>query len=122
LAWWKKALLVVFSILAWTVGLLIVGGWGYSGQYFWSSLCVAAVGFAVAPFWRLRGSIWYWPTVALLILINLAAMYLNRDFVAVGDLPSKGAVQGLLLLDCMACWALMVGIAYLFDRKFPWNR
>ena len=100
----------------------MAGGWSYSSQYFWASLCVASVGFAVAPFWRLRASIWYWPTVALLVLINLAALYLKRDFVALSDLPSKGAVQGLFVLDCMACWSLMVGVAYLFDRKFPWNR
>jgi hypothetical protein len=121
LAWWKKALLVLFCIVAWAIGLFVVGGWGYSGEYFWSSLSVTAVGFAVAPFWRLRASIWYWPTVALLVVVNLAALYIKRDYVTLGDLPSKAAVQGLLVLNCMACWSLMVGIAYLFDRKFPWN-
>ena len=121
MSWWKKALLVLGGFLLGGFGLLLVGGWGYAGQYFWVSECAIAIGFAVAPFWRLRASTWYWPTVALLAAINLALIYVNRQYVAIGDLPSKAAVQGLLVLDCIACWLLMVGIAYLFDGKFPWN-
>jgi len=121
MSWWKKAMLVLVGFVMWMLGLILVGGWGYARQYFWASECAVAIGFAVAPFWRRRRSVWYWPTVGLLIVIHLAIIYVNRDFVAVGDLPSKGAVQGLLVLDCLACWLLMVGIAYLSDRKFPWR-
>ena len=105
----------------WMVGLFVVGGWGYASQYFWASGCALAIGFAVAPFWRLRASIWYWPTVALLIFANLVMLYARRDYIAYRDLPSKGALEALFVVDCMACWLMMVGIAYLAERKFPWN-
>ena len=118
---WKKFLLLLVAPVLWMFGLILAGGRGYESQYFWASGCIVAIGFAVAPIWRRRASVWYWPTVALLIAINLAAMYVTRDYVAHRDLPSKGVVQGLLLLDVMGCWALMVGVAYLTDHKFPWS-
>jgi hypothetical protein len=121
LAWWKKALLILIGIVTWGFGLFVVGGWGYAGEFFWCSLSAIAIGFAVAPFWRHRRSIWYWPTVVILIVINLAVMYVERRHIFLDDLPSKGIVQGLVVLDCMACWGLMVGTAYLFDRRFPWD-
>ena len=121
MSWWTKFLVVLIGLVLWVLGLLFVGQKGYAGQYFWVSECAVAIGFAVAPFWRRRASIWYWPTVALLVIVNLTVIYAMRDYVAIGDLPSKGAVQGLLVLDCIASWLLMVGIAYLVDRKFPWS-
>lgn len=121
MVWWKKALLVIVALVAWFSGFIVVGGWGYPSQYFWFSASILAIGFAAAPFWRRRGSIWYWPSVALMVVINLALMYVERDYVTQRDLPAKGVVQGLLILDCMACWFLMVGLAYLTDRRFPWN-
>jgi hypothetical protein len=121
MVWWKKALFLIVAFVAWISGLIMVGSWGYPAQYFWFSASILAIGCAVAPFWRRRGSIWYWPSVALIIVINLAAMYVERDYVAQRDLPSKGVVQGLLVLDCISSWLLMVGVAYLADRRFPWS-
>jgi hypothetical protein len=92
-------------------GLILVGGWGYPSHYFWGSGCLLSIGTAIAPFWRFRRSVWYWPSVTILIIINLAMLYGNEDYIAHRDLPSKGAVAGLFVLDCMACWLLMVGIA-----------
>src|SRR5438309_9887833 len=99
MSWWKKALIVLLGFVSWPFGLLLVGGQGYAGPYFWVSECAVAISFAVAPFWRRRGSIWYWPAVALLIVANLGVFYVKRDYVAIGDLPSKAAVQGLVILD-----------------------
>jgi hypothetical protein len=121
MSWWKKLLLVFAAFSAWFFGLICVGDWGYASQYFWTSGCLMAIGFAVSPFWRRRTSVWYWPTVALLIVVNLAVLYAMRAYVTHRDLPSKEALQGLFVIDCMACWALMVGIAYLCERKFPWS-
>ena len=121
MVWWKKAFLLIVAFVAWFSGLIVVGGWGYPSQYFWFSESILAIGCAVAPFWRRRGSTWYWPSVGLITIINLAVMYVERDYVAQRDLPAKGVVEGLLLLDCMASWLLMVGLAYLVDRRFPWN-
>jgi hypothetical protein len=119
--WWKK-LLVVFSTFAcWMVGLVTLGAWGYESHYFWASGCAVAIGFAVAPFWRLRTSIWYWPTVALFVFMNIIALIAMREYVVRAELPSKGIIQGLLVVDCMVCWLMMVGIAYSFERRFPWN-
>ena len=119
--WWKKFLITIVALVAWFSGLILVGGWGYPSQYFWSSASIFASGFAVAPFWRLRSKIWYWPSVAVFIIINVTVMYLKRDFLSQRDLPSKGVVQGLLVVDCMACWLLMVAAAYLVDRRLPWK-
>jgi hypothetical protein len=121
MSWWKRLLIVFGTLGLWMLGLILVGGWGYASEYFWSSGSAMAVGFAVAPFWRRRASTWYWPSVALLILLNVALLYVERAYIAKPDLPSKAVVEVLLVVDCMACWALMVGVAYLFERKFPWE-
>ena len=121
MSWWKK-LLVVFSAFAcWIAGLVTLGAWGYESHYFWASECAIAIGFAVAPFWRLRTSIWYWPTVALLVFMNIIVLIVMRDYVVRAELPSKGIIQVLLVVDCMTCWLMMVGIAYSFERGFSWN-
>jgi hypothetical protein len=121
MAWWMKFLVVIAALIAWFFGLILAGRLGYPSQYFWFSLASLAIGCAAAPFWRHRSSVWFWPSVALSVGINLAAIYLDRDFVAQVDLPSKGAVQALLVADCIGCWLLMVGFAYLADGRFPWN-
>jgi hypothetical protein len=121
MVWWKKALFAIFAFVAWISGLIVVGGWGYPSQYFWVSFSTIAIVVAAAPFWKRRCSIWYWPSVALMTVINLAVLYVERDYVAQSDLPAKGIVQWLVIVDCMACWLLMVGFAYLADRRFPWK-
>jgi hypothetical protein len=122
MSWWKKFLLSLVAIILWTVCLILAGDSGHAGQYFWASEGIAAVSFAAAPFWYRRASVWYWPTVVVLIIIHFAAMYVKRDYVALGNLPPRGIFVGLFTLDVMTCWLLMVGTAYLFDRKFPWSR
>jgi hypothetical protein len=117
---WKSFFLFITAFLFWTVGLVIVGQWDYDAPYFWASECAIAIGFAVAPFWRHRRSSWYWPTIVLLSVLNLAALLLIGAVVE-HELPSKGNLQLLSLADCMACWALMVGVARLADGRFPWN-
>lgn len=115
-------MLVVFGLFAvWICGLIIVGGWGYPSQYFWISGTLTAVGFAVAPFWRLRGSVWFWPTTVLLEVANLVLLYVERNYVANPDLPSKGAVKGLFVLDCLGSWAVIIGVCWLVSRRFPWQ-
>ncbi|MEG3155309.1 hypothetical protein [Sphingomonas sp. RB1R13] len=121
MAGWKKPLLLIAAFVSWFSGLILAGGWGYPSQYFWFSASILAIAIAVAPFWRRRGSTWYWPSVALITGINLTLMYLKRDDLAQRDLPAKGIVQGLLVLDCMASWLLMVALAYLADRRFAWQ-
>lgn len=118
---WKKALLALGLIALWACGLVVVGNQGYPSQYFWGSVAVTAIGFAVAPFWRLRASIWYWPAVALLGIANLAALYIERAYVSDPELPSKGVVQAILVVDCMASWSFMVIVCWLFSRRFPWQ-
>lgn len=118
---WKKFFLFLICFAFWMVGLVVVGNWGYAGQYFWSSGSALCVGFAVAPFWHRRSSRWYWPTVVFLILANFVVLYFERNLIAYRNLPAKGIVQGIFVVDCMTCWALMVGIAYLCERKFPWS-
>lgn len=117
---WRGFFLFLIAFVLWAVGLIIVGQWGYDEAYFWASECAIAIGFAVAPFWRHRWSRWYWPTVVLLSALNLAALLLT-GVVAEHELPSKGVLQLILLADCIACWALMVGVARLADGRFPWN-
>ena len=121
MAWWKKALFTLSLFSAWMCGLIFVGSYGYASQYFWLSGSLLAIGFAVAPFWRLRSSDWYWPTVVGLVLIHLAALYFERDFVGHRDLPSRGLVQGMLVIDCMASWSIMVGACWITTRRFPWR-
>jgi hypothetical protein len=117
----RKAGLVLGVFVVWLVGLIIVGGLGYPGQYFWVSFSALAVVFAVAPFWRFRDFAWYWWTIAGLAVANLVALYIMRVKVEVRDLPAKGVVQLLLVADCMMCWAAMVGVYYALHRRFPWQ-
>ena len=119
--WWKKLLLVFGLFVLWFCGLIFVDGLGYPSQYFWVTGSMGAICFGVAPFWRLRTSIWYWPTVVLLIVANLATLYVEWTFISHPDLPSKGIVQTLFLLDCIASWGFMVGVCWLISRKFPWQ-
>jgi hypothetical protein len=121
MAWWKKALLTLGLLAAWLCGLIFVGSYGYASQYFWLSGSVLAIGVAVAPFWRFRSSNWYWPAVAVLGLIHLAALYFERHFVGHRELPPKVLVQGMLVIDCMASWGIMVGVCWMTTRRFPWQ-
>ncbi len=119
--WWKKALLALGIFVIWFLGLIIVGGQGYSTQYFWVSSSALAVVFAVAPFWRFRFSAWYWCTTAALVAANLIALYIMRAKVSVHDLPANGIVQLLVVVDCMASWVVVVGVYYIIHRRFPWQ-
>lgn len=121
MAWWKKMLLTFGLFAIWFCGLIFVGGYGYASQYFWSSGSALAIGFSVAPFWRLRYSSWYWPTIAGLTLIHLAALYLQGTFIAHPELPPKGVVVGMLLIDCMASWSIIVAACWMTTRRFPWQ-
>ena len=121
MVWWKKALLTLGLIAIWLCGLILVGSYGYEGQYFWFSFNALAISFAVAPFWRLRSSNWYWPTIAALGLVHIATLYFERTFVGHRELPSKGLVQGMLVIDCMASWSIMVGVCWIITRRFPWQ-
>ena len=115
-------MLLGFGLFAvWFIGLFVVGGWGYPSQYFWISGTFVAASVAVAPFWRLRGSSWFWPTAVLIEVVNLALLWAERGFVANPTLPSKGVVKGLMLLACMADWAIMVGACWGIRRQFPWQ-
>ena len=121
MTWWKKMLLGFGLFAVWFIGLFVVGGWGYPSQYFWISGTFVAASVAVAPFWRLRGSSWFWPTAVLIEVVNLALLWAERGFVANPTLPSKGVVKGLMLLACMADWAIMVGACWGIRRQFPWQ-
>jgi len=121
MAWRKKALLTLGLLAIWSCGLIFVGSYGYESQYFWISCSALAIGVAVAPFWRLRSSSWYWLTIAFLGLVHVAALYLERAFVGHRHLPPKGMVQGMLVIDCMASWSIMVGVCWVVTRRFPWQ-
>jgi hypothetical protein len=121
MAWWKKALLTLGSLVVWSCGLIFVGSYGYESQYFWLSGSALAIGFAVAPFWRLRFANWYWPTVVGLGLFHLAALYFEPTFVGHRELPTKVVVQGMLVIDCMVSWGIMVSICRMTTRRFPWQ-
>ena len=121
MAWWKKALLALSLLAIWFCGLIILGSYGYEGQYFWLSCSALATGFAVAPFWRLRYSNWYWPTIAVLGLLHVAALYFERALAGRSELPPKGVVQIMLLIDCMASWSIMVAVCWIMTRRFPWQ-
>lgn len=88
---------------------------------FWLSGGVLAIGVAVAPLWRFQSSNWYWPTVVVLGLVHLVVLYLERTFVGHRELPQKGLVQGILVVDCMASWTIMVGVCWMANRRFPWQ-
>jgi hypothetical protein len=118
---WKKAFVGLGLFIIWFFGLIIVGQEGYASQYFWVSGCTLAIGFAVAPFWRLRRSAWYWCTIAALTAANLSAVYVLRARAAEATLPSKGTVQLMFVIDCLACWAVMIGVCYAIYRCFPWQ-
>ena len=122
MAWWKKALLLRAGLPAvWVCGLNFAGSYGYPSQYFWLSASIAAIGFAVAPFWRFRSSNWYWPTIAAVGLIHLTALYFERQFIGRRELPPKGLFLGMLVIDCMAIWGIMVGVCWVTTRRFPWQ-
>jgi hypothetical protein len=121
MVWWKKASLTLGLFVIWFVGLIVVGGQGYPSQYFWISGGAAAIAFAVVPFWKLRTSVWYWPTVAALAVANLVVMYFARLAVGHRDLPAKGLVQLMFIADCMISWGAMVCVCWLFCRLFPWQ-
>lgn len=121
MAWWKKALLTLGLLAAWSCGLVVVGSYGYESQYFWLSGSALAIGVAVAPFWRFRSSNWCWPTVVALGFIHLAALYFERTFVGHRELPPKGVIQGMLVINCMVSWSMMVGICWMATRRFPWQ-
>ena len=121
MVWWKKFALGALSFAAWVGGLIVLGGWGYASQYFWFSAAILAVAVSAAPFWRRRRSTWFWPSVALSIGANIVLMYVKRDFLSESKLPPKGIVEGMLIVDCSACWLLIVGVAYLTDHRFPWS-
>lgn len=107
--------------VVWFTGLIIVGDKGYPSQYFWISGTIITVAFAVSPFWRLRSSKWFWPTAILIELANLTLLWLKRGLVANPELPSKGVVKGLMLLDLAGSWAVMAGVCWLFCKQFPWE-
>lgn len=119
--WWKKALFGTCAFVLWFAGLVAAGSQGYTSQYFWCSGGLLAIVFAVAPFWRRRSAVWYWPSIGFFVIANVALMYLERDYVDQTDLPSKWVVQGLLVADCISCWLLMVGFAYVVDGRLPWK-
>lgn len=121
MAWWKKVLLTLGLLAAWLGGMIFAGSLDYASQYFWFSCSGLAIGFAVAPFWRFRSANWYWATVIVLGVFHLAALYFERTFVGHRDLPAKGLVQGMLLIDCMASWSIMVGACWMATRRFPWQ-
>lgn len=119
--WWKKLLLGFGLFAVWFTGLFVVGGWGYPSQYFWTTGTLIPLTAAIAPFWKLRGSSWFWPTTVLIEMSNLALLWVERGFVANPELPSKGVVKGLMVLDCVGDWAIMVGVCWVISRKFPWQ-
>src|SRR5690242_14983209 len=121
MAWWKKALVGTCGVVLWIAGLGLAGSLGYPSQYFWFSMAIIAIAGAAVPFWRHRNAVWFWPSVGLLVVANVAVMYFERDYVAQTDLPSKGVVQALLIVDCIACWLSMVGFAYVVDGRLPWK-
>ncbi len=119
--WWKKALLALAIFVIWFFGLAFVGGQGYASQYFWASFSALAVGFAVAPFWRFHTASWYRWTTAALATANITALYILRNRISIRDLPAKGIFELLLIVDCMSCWAIMVGVYYTLHRRLPWQ-
>jgi hypothetical protein len=121
MAWWKKALATLSLLAIWSCGLILIGGYGYESQYFWFSGCALSIGVAAAPFWYLRSSSWYWPTIAVLALIHLGFLYFERQFISNRDLPSKGLVQGMFVIDCMASWGIMVAVCRIVTQRFPWR-
>jgi hypothetical protein len=118
MAWWKKACLTLGLFVVWFFGLIVVGGRGYPSQYFWVSGGAAPIGFAVAPFWKFRASVWYWPTVAMLAAANLVMMYFARIDLGHRDLPAKGFLQLLFLADCMIAGEQWFAFAGYFVDSF----
>lgn len=114
-------LLTLGLLVVWLCGLIFVGPYGYASQYFWLSGSALAIGVAVAPFWRFRSSSWYWPTILVFGLIHLASLYLGRNFVGQRDLPPKGLVQGMFVIDCVAGRSIMVGVCWMTTSRFPWQ-
>ena len=76
---------------------------------------------AASPFWRLRSMRWFWPSVIALIVLHLALLYHEYGFVALHDLPAKGTVQGLAIIDCLASWVFMAIMCWVFSRRLPWQ-
>ncbi|MEI6484679.1 MAG: hypothetical protein WCO11_00270 [Sphingomonadales bacterium] len=122
MAWWKKMLLAFGLFFIWICGLIFIGSYGYTSQYFWVTGSVFAVTFGVSPFWRFRYSNWFWPTVFGLGLAHFFLLYLARDFVGERELPSKAMVQGLALIDIVASWSMMVGTCWISTRRLPWQQ
>jgi len=121
MTWWKKVLLALCFFVAWFCGLILVGSYGYPSQYFWLTGSAFAIAVAVAPFWRFRSSNWYLPTIVILGLIHLVALHVERTLVGHRDLPPKGVIQGILVIDIMASWGVMVGICRISTGRFPWQ-
>ena len=119
---WKLALLGIGLFLLWFYGLFAMGERGYDRQYFWASECLIALSFAVAPFWRLRTTRWYWAAILLLVPAHLGALYAKWAYISDSELPSKGIFKGIVVLDCMASWCVMVGICWLTTRRLPWQQ
>lgn len=119
MAWWKKLLIVLSLIAFWMCGLFFVGGFGYSKQYLWLSLSILVLFWAAIPFWRSRSSSWYWPTIVVLGLIHLIALYVGRTFIGHGEMPPKWLVQAMVGIDIVASWGVMIGVSWLITRRFP---
>lgn len=118
---WKKALILIGIFVAWSSSMIFADGKGYSSEYFWISCSLTAIAFAIAPFWHLRTSPWYWPAIGLVGALNLGALYLLRSCVSNPDLPSKGTVQGLFILAIVVDWSIMVAACWLVSRHLPWR-
>jgi len=121
MAWWKKALITLSLLAIWSCGLIFFGGYGYESQYFWFSGCVLSIRVAVAPFWHLRSSSWYWPTIAVLVVVHVGLLFFERRFIGNRNLPAKGLVQGIFVIDCMTSWGVMVAVCRVITQRFPWR-
>jgi len=107
-----------FALVAGAVfgGILIFADqFGYAGNTEWAVIFVASIAIASSLFWTKRARPWFWPSVALLVIVHVALLvYWKWDVVpAPGAINIKGAVAldtGLNVL-----WLFWMG--WLFDPR-----
>ena len=120
MTWWQKLLLTLGAFIVWGAGLLGAGSFGYDREYFWVSACLIAIGGGASPFWRFRGSAWYWCTLVALAVINITLVCLfMRDFTPTKF--GKPIVQVLMVGDLITSWIVIISVHRLKFHHFPWD-
>src|SRR5665213_2443767 len=123
LPWWQSRWAILPAALAIGIAMSFAQGRGHGGVFEWALVFTLGTGLAIAAFWHRRTTRWYWPAVALLVALHVAALVLHPWHM----LPHTGTgsaiqIKGAAALDFRGS-ALFLYVPHLvFDPDAgPWT-